>query len=420
MHHNGSHSQQPIAVLDIGTSKVACMIAHPDEHSGMRIIGMGHQLSSGIKSGIITDIHEAETSIVAAVHAAEQMAGVTIEDVVVSVNGTPLKSRNVAVEMDIVSGGVADRDIIDILAEGTEAMQGDDYDVVHCFPSYYSLDDNRTIRDPRGMIGDKLSAELQIITAKHAYLRNLSQCIARAHLNVQEFVAASHASALCVCAPDELDLGVTVIDMGGGVTTLSVFVGGRNIYSDAIGIGGSHVTSDIAQGLSTSLSHAERLKTLYGSAVTSVKDAEMMIDVPQLGEYEDDDEPTTMPRAMLVGVIRPRMEEIFELLRNRLASSGVGKAAGRRCVITGGASQLIGAGELAAKMLAKQVRKGKPMPYPGIAEAVSGPAFSSVVGLLHYVQKRPWEDRLLEQAASHTSFYPKKLVQWARQLFKAA
>lgn len=417
MRHNGTHSQQPIAVLDIGTSKIACMIAEPNEYSGMRIIGMGHQLASGIKSGVITDIQEAETSIVAAVHAAEQMAGVTIEDVVVSINGTPLRSRNVAVEMDILSGGVGDRDIADILAEGTEAMQSDDSDVVHCFPSFYSLDDNKTIRDPRGMVGDKLSAELQIITAKHAYLRNLSQCIARAHLNVKEYVAASHASALSVCAPDELDLGVTVIDMGGGVTTLSVFVGGRNIYSDAIGIGGSHVTSDIAQGLSTSLSHAERLKTLYGSAVTSVKDAEMMIDVPQLGEYEEEDEPTTMPRAMLVGVIRPRMEEIFELLRNRLASSGVGNAAGRRCVITGGASQLIGSGELAARMLSKQVRKGKPMPYPGIADAVSGPAFASVVGLLHYVQKRPWEDKLLEQVEAQSSFYPKKLVQWARQFF---
>jgi cell division protein FtsA len=417
MRSSGTHSQQPLAVLDIGTSKVACMIAQADEYSGMRIIGMGHQLSSGIKSGVITDIREAETSIVAAVHAAEQMAGLTIEDVVVSVNGTPLRSRNVAVEMDILSGGVGDSDIADILAEGTEAMHTEDCDVIHCFPSFYSLDENRNIRDPRGMLGDKLSAELQIITAKHAYLRNLSQCIARAHLNVKEFVSAAHASALSVCAPDELDLGVTVIDIGGGVTTLSVFVGGRNIYSDAIGIGGHHVTSDIAQGLSTSLAHAERLKTLYGSAITSVKDAEMMIDVPQLGEYEDDDEPTTMPRAMLVGVIRPRMEEIFELLRHRLASSGVGNAAGRRCVITGGASQLIGASDLAAKMLNKQVRKGRPMPYPGIADAVSGPAFAGVVGLLHYMQKRPWEDRLLEQVEAQHGFYPKKLVAWARQFF---
>ena len=417
MRSSATHSQAPIAVLDIGTSKVACMIAQPDEHSGMRIIGMGHQLSSGIKSGVITDIHEAETSIVAAVHAAEQMAGVTIEDVVVTINGTPLKSRNVAVEMDILSGGVGDNDIADILAEGTDAMFSEESEVIHCFPSCYSLDDNKAIRDPRGMLGDKLSAELQIITARRAYLRNLSQCIARAHLNVKEYVVASHASALSVCAPDELDLGVTVIDMGGGVTTLSVFAGGRNIYSDAIGIGGHHVTSDIAQGLSTSIQHAERLKTLYGSAITSVKDAEMMIDVPQLGEYEEEDEPTTMPRAMLVGVIRPRMEEIFELLRHRLAASGVGKAAGRRCVITGGASQLIGAGELAAKMLNKQVRKGKPMPYPGIAEAVSGPAFASIVGLLHYMQKRPWEERLLEQVEAQQGFYPKKLVQWARQFF---
>ena len=409
--------QKPVAVLDIGTSKVACMIAVPDEETGLKITGMGHQLSKGIKSGVITDIAEAETSVVAAVHAAEQMAGETIEEVVVTINGSNLKSRNVAVELDILAEGVSDQDIADVIHEGSLAMQSEDAGIMHCFPAFYMLDNAKGIHDPRGMVGKKLGAELQIVTAKHAYLRNLSQCIARAHLNVSEYVMASHASALAVLEPDEMDLGVTLIDMGGGVTSISVFVGGRNIFSDAIPIGGNHVTSDIAQGLSTSLQHAERMKTLYGSAVTSVKDAEVMIDVPQLGEREDEDEPTTMPRAMLIGVIRPRMEEIFEMIRTRLDASGVSKIAGRRCVLTGGGSQMLGVGDLAARMLSKQVRKGKPMPYPGLAEAVSGPAFASVIGLLHYVQKRPWEEEILNAEAARRSFIPKKLVQWFRENF---
>lgn len=417
MRKTTTKTHKPIAVLDVGTSKVACMIAVPDDELGLRIIGMGHQLAKGIKSGVITDIGEAETSIVAAVHAAEQMAGETIEEVVVTINGSNLKSRNVAVELDILAEGVSDQDIADIIHEGSLAMQTEDAGIMHCFPAFYTLDGAKNIRDPRGMVGRKLGAELQIVTAKHAYLRNLSQCIARAHLNVTEYVMASHAAALATLEPDEMDLGVTLIEMGGGVTSLSVFCGGRNIFSESIAIGGNHVTSDIAQGLSTSLQHAERLKTLYGSAVNSVKDAEVMIDVPQLGEREDEDEPTTMPRAMLVGVIRPRMEEIFEIMRTKLEASGVSKIAGRRCVLTGGASQMLGVGDLAARMLSKQVRKGKPMPLPGLAEAVSGPAFASVIGLLHYVQKRPWEEEVLNAEAARRSFIPKKLMNWFKENF---
>jgi cell division protein FtsA len=194
-------------------------------------------------------------------------------------------------------------------------------------------------------------------------------------------------------------------------------VGGRNIYSDSIPVGGNHVTSDIAQGLSTSLHHAERLKTLHGSAINSVKDSEVMIDVPQLGEREEEDEPTTMPRAMLVGVIRPRMEEIFEMIRSKLEAAGVDKVAGRRCVITGGASQMLGVSDLAAKMLGKQVRKGKPMPIPGLAEAVSGPAFATVIGMLHYVRHRTWEEEILAAANARRGWLPERIINWFRENF---
>ena len=214
-----------------------------------------------------------------------------------------------------------------------------------------------------------------------------------------------------------MDLGVTQIEMGGGVTSFSVFVGGRNIYSDSIPVGGNHVTSDIAQGLSTSLHHAERLKTLHGSAINSVKDSEVMIDVPQLGEREDEDEPTTMPRAMLVGVIRPRMEEIFEMIRDKLEASGADKMAGRRCVITGGASQMLGVNEMAARMLGKQVRKGKPAHIAGLAEAISGPAFSTVIGMLHYVRHRPWEEEILNAASQRRGWLPERMVNWFRENF---
>ena len=405
-----------IAALDIGTTKIACLIAKTTDEGELMIAGVGHQLARGIKSGVITDVAEAGTSIAAAVHAAEQMSGETVENIIVTVNGTNLKSRNVSVELDVLADGVSDQDIADIIQEGCASLDAPDTTILHYFPAHYQLDGARGLRDPRGMIGKKLGCELQIITARESYIRNLSQCIARARLNIDDYVMASHASAMSVLEVDEMNLGVTLIDMGGGVTSFSVFVGGRNIYADSIPVGGNHVTSDIAQGLSTSLHHAERLKTLHGSAINSVKDSEVMIDVPQLGEREDD-EPTTMPRAMLVGVIRPRMEEIFELIRGKLEASGVDKIAGRRCVLTGGASQMLGVGDLAAKMLGKQVRKGKPIPINGLAEAVSGPAFSSVIGILRYVDHRPWEEEILNAEQSRRHWLPERIMNWFRENF---
>lgn len=408
---------KPIAVLDMGTTKVVCMIAHVMEDGSLKVAGIGHQLAKGIKSGVVTDIAEASTSVSAAVHAAEQMAGETIEEVVLSVNGANLKSRNVSVELDILEGGVTDQDVADIIHEASLSIVSDDATIIHCFPSFYTLDGARGIRDPRGMIGKKLGAELQIITAKNVYLRNLMQCVARAHLNISEYVMASQAAALSVLAPDEMDLGVTLIDMGGGVTSVAVFVGGRNVFSDCLPVGGNHVTSDVAQGLSTSMLHAERLKTLQGSAIHSSKDAEVMIEVPQLGDDEEEDEPTVMPRAMLVGVVRPRMEEIFELIRSRLEASGADKIAGRRCVITGGASQMIGVSDLAARMLSKQVRRGKPAMLPGLAEAVTGPAFSAAIGMFHYVQKRPWEEEILMSEQSRRRIIPERVSRWFKENF---
>ncbi|MFZ4125945.1 MAG: cell division protein FtsA [Rickettsiales bacterium] len=412
-----ANKTQIITALDVGTTKVACIIAKKDEHGQLTVAGVGHQLAKGIKSGVITDVSEVETSIVAAVHTAEQMAGVdAVEEVIVNVNGTSLKSRQVSVELDVLAEGVSDNDIADLIHEGCASLQSDESTIIHCFPTNYVLDGARGLRDPRGMVGSKLGAELQIITAKPSYLRNLSQCIARSHLNISEYVMSVHASALAVLEPDEMNLGVLLIDMGGGVTSFAVYLGGRCVYSDSIPVGGNHVTSDIAQGLSTSLHHAERLKTLHGSAVNAAKDTEVMIDVPQLGEREDENEPTTMPRSMLIGVIRPRMEEIFELIRGKLEASGMDKV-GRRCVITGGASQMLGVTELATRMLSKQVRKGKPMPLNGLADAVSGPAFSGVIGMLHYVSQRPWEEEILSAEHSKRRFVPEKIMNWIRENF---
>lgn len=411
---------ESLAVLDVGTSKIVCFIAQGEPGGGLRIKGIGHQLSKGVRSSVITDFKEAETSILAAVHAAEQMAGETVENVAVSLSGSGLFSRSVTVEMALLGEAVSERDIMDIIEQGRAsiAKKRDEHDIVHCFPVSYYLDGARGIVDPRQMYGEKLGADLHLITAQSSIVRNLAHCIGRCHLNVSEYIAAPHASAMACLDEDERELGVTLIDMGGGTTSFSVFSAGKNIYTDLVPIGGHHVTSDIAKGLSTTLAHAERLKTLHGSCIASQSDDQVIISAPILGEDESE-EVNTMPRSMLVGIIRPRMEEIFEMIRGKIEMSGVEGLTGRRVVITGGASQLMGVRELAGRMLGKQVRLSRPKPVAGLAEAVSGPAFSTAIGMLNYVMDKPLEEQLYQQAHAPKGLSAKLkgLADWFRENF---
>ena len=407
-----------IAVLDIGTAKVACFIAYIDSAGEIKIAGIGHQLSKGIRAGVITDFAEAETSIANAVHAAEQMAGGTVENVIVSLSGGNLTSRNVTVEMSLFGEEVTDRDILDIMEQARASIAHSEHEILHSIPVSYYLDGARGIIDPRKMFGKKLGADVHMITGANGVMKNLAHCIGRCHLNVEEYIAAPYASALSVLEDDEKHLGVTLIDMGAGVTNFCVIAGGKNIYTDSVPIGGSHVTSDIARGLSTSLAHAERLKTLHGSAISATNDDHIMVDVPPLGE-EESEETNTMPRSALVGVIRPRLEEIFEMIRSKIEMSGVSAQAGKRVVLTGGASQLMGIREMAGNILGKQVRLGRPHPLAGLAEAVSGPAFATALGMLEYRVKKPREEQMFDAYQHRTGLIAgfEKLVAWFKDNF---
>lgn len=406
-------------VLDVGSAKVACFIAEMDAGGAIRIKGVGHQLSKGIRASTLTDVQDAETSIIAAVHAAEQMAGETVENVVVSLAGGALESRSMVVEMQLLGESVSERDILDIIEQGRASAEQDGVEIIHTFPVSYTLDSTKGIQDPRQMFGERLGAELHMVTQGASITRNLSHCVARAHLNVEEFVLASHASALACLEPDEMELGVMLLDMGAGASGFSIFSGGKNVYSDVIPVGGMHVTNDIAKGLSTTLAHAERLKTLHGSCISTPNDDHVMISAPMLGEDAESDEGNVMPRSMLVGIIRPRMEEVFEMIRGRLEASGMESSAGRRVVLTGGASQLIGVRELASRVLGRQVRLAKPKPIPGLADAVSGPAFSASLGMLRFVTNKPMEDRLLHSARARGGMGArlKAMAGWFRESF---
>ena len=376
-----------VAALDIGTTKVCCFVAQVEGEESIRVIGIGHQKSRGLRAGVVVDMDAAEQSIRGAVHAAEQMAGETIRDVFVNLSCGSPSSQTVAVEVAIAGHEIGDTDLHRVLGQGYLLGDGSDREIIHSIPVGYTVDDNPGIRDPRGMYGDRLGVNMHVVSASAGPVRNLKTCVARCHLELKALVVSPYAAGLAALVEDEKDLGVTCIDMGGGTTSIAVFFHGEVLFAECISIGGQHVTSDIARGLSTPLADAERMKTLYGSALSAPADEHEVVDVPQVGE-DDHAVPNHVPKSILVGIIQPRLEETFELVRGRLEASGLERTAGRRIVLTGGASQLQGARELAALMLDKQVRMGRPLRVGGLADATAGPAFATAAGLLHYAVTR--------------------------------
>ena len=377
-----------VAALDVGCSKVCCFIARLDDGAMPNVIGIGQQASRGIKGGAVVDMAAVEMTILNAVHAAEQMAGQTIDHVIVSLSGGHPASSSVGVEVAINGHEIGDADLRRAFTHGHDAQGQVEWvsngrQLIHSIPTGYNIDGHRGIRDPRGMYGDQLGVDIHVVTAASGAVRNLTTCVQRSHLDVAGFVVAPYASGLAALVEDEKELGVTVIDMGGGTTTIAVFYEGNVIYTDVVPVGGMHVTSDIARGLSTPLTQAERMKTLFGHAMPVSADEREMIDVPQVGEDEPN-QTRQVPRSLLVGIIQPRLEETFELVRSHLETSGFAKIAGRRVVLTGGASQLAGLPDLAALILDKQVRIGRPVHVRGLAEATAGPAYATGAGLLVY------------------------------------
>jgi cell division protein FtsA len=369
------------AALDIGTTKISCLIARL-EADEPRIVGVGHQVSRGLKSGTIVDLEAAGAALRAAAHAAEEMAGEEIKQAVTNLSGGFSASRIVKAEIGISGREVGDADLRRVLAQGYLLREAGDRQVVHSVPVGFSIDDNRGIRDPRGMFGERLGVDMHLVGASAGAVRNHTSALGRAHLELEALVVSPYAAGLGCLVEDEIALGVGVIDMGGGTTTIGVFFDGNLIFADSVPVGGGHVTNDIARGLSTPLADAERLKTLYGSATLSSADERESLTVPQVGE--DEAQAVQVPKSLLVGIIAPRLEETFELVRSRLEASGFDKLAGRRLVLTGGACQLQGVRELASLIFDKQVRIGRPRPIVGLAEAAAGPAFSTAVGLLHF------------------------------------
>lgn len=373
------------AALDLGQSKIACFIMKPDgvRHADrtVRVAGVGHVQSRGVRAGGIVSLEEAAQSIGHAVERAERAAGVPVSGVIVSTAIGRMVSHRVQARVSLGSRPVGDADLARAIGLALSQLNAPDRRPIHVLPIAWSVDGARGLRDPRAMRGGTLGLDLNVVSMAENAFSALSHSLELAHLDLQGVTAAPVVASLAALEDDEMDLGCVCIDMGAGVTSAAVWGGQALLHVDGLNVGGDHVTADIARGLSTSRSGAERLKTLHGSAMASPNEDREMVEAPLRGE-DASAGPVVVPRAMLKTIIAPRVEETLELMRDRLVESGVGLHPGAGVVLTGGASQLNGVRELAQRVFDRPVRLGRPQRAPHLADAAAGPAFCAAAGVL--------------------------------------
>ncbi len=418
-----------VAALDIGSSKIVCLIARLRPHGpqqvltrrshAVEVLGYGHAAARGTKAGGVVNLAQAEDAIRQAVDAAERMASVEIELVVLSVSAGRLTSEQFAAEISLVGSAVSEADIARVLGAGRKHSMREGRAVLHSLPIGYSIDGGNGIRDPRGMLGERFGVDMHVATVDIAAARNLMLAVERCHLEIEAMVASPYVAALSVLADDEADLGAAVVDMGAGTTTMAVFLGGRFVHSEGFGLGGFNVTLDIARGLNASVADAERIKTFYGSVLAGGSDERDMITVPTIGEDERD-QAQFVPRSALVHIIKPRVEEILEMVRDRLAASSFAAEPRGRVILTGGASLMTGLPELAARILGRPVRIGRPLGISGLPDTARGAAFAAAAGLLVYPQAAHlecFEARSKRYQTSGAGGYFARVGQWLRESF---
>ena len=414
------HRSGLVTALDIGSSKICCLIGQYNADNRLSVVGFSNRKSRGVKNGTIVNMEAAQRSILNAVHAAEQMAGTQIDEVFVNLSSGQPSSHLVGVELDIEGQEVSERHLRRLIEFGRKSPEINSTSrfQLHTIPVDYSVDNERGIRDPRGMYGQTLSAQLHLVSSTQSAVRNLITCIEKCHLEVKSIVLSPYASGLASLLPDERNIGVTVVDLGAGTTSLTVFHNTSAVYSDVVPIGGHHITSDIAKGLSTTMASAERLKALHGSAFSVSGDESEMVEVEHMGEegvYDDN----RIPRAQLISIIQPRLEEIFEQIRERLESPALRRFVGRHVVLTGGGSQLHCIRDLASVLLDKQVRIGKPTEIGGTPELVASPEYSTAIGVLRFALESQGRANFALHSGDidHRSGYGGRIADWIRKYF---
>lgn len=419
-----------IALLDIGSSKITCFIlrfdgvaASPGEEgigpmagqSRFHVAGVATTRSRGVRFGEIIQMEEAERAIRTAVQAAQKMANVRVDHVITCFSGARPRSYGLAGSVDLQGPAVNEHDVARVLAACDIPDYGAGRQVIHAQPVNFTLDHRSGLSDPRGQVGRQLGVDMHMLTVDATAIANMAHCINRCDLELAGVASSAYVGASATLVEDEQELGAACVELGGGSTGVSIFVRRHLIFADAVRMGGDHITSDISQGLQVPLAMAERIKTIYGGVeATGMDDREMIEIGGETGDWEHDRR--RVSRAELIGVIRPRAEEILEEVRALLDAAGFEHLPSQRIVLTGGGSQLPGLDGLATRILGRQVRLGRPLRVQGLPQAATGPGFSAAVGLcLHaaHPQDECWDfETPLDRHAGRSL---KRAVRWFRE-----
>ncbi len=378
----GEERNGPIAGLDLGTTKICVVIAERVAAGRLRVIGIAQQPSEGLRRGVIVDAEKTVKAIGEAIRQAELMAGVEVGSVYAGIAGEHIASLNssgmVAVGDSGGRIGVLDREKVLEVASAVKVPM--DREVLHVLPQEFVVDGKRGIPDPVGMYGVRLEANVHVVTGAVTAVQNISRSILRAGVDVRDIVLEPLASNYAVLDADERQMGVCMIDIGGGTSDVAVFVKGGLCHSGIIGLGGQNVTNDVGIGLRTSWAEAERIKCAHGAALVDIVDAQEQIEVPGVGERTA----TPVPRRDLANIIEARMEEIFMLARRQIFAAIPNAVFGAGIVITGGGAQVEGAVALAERVFAAPVRLGPPIGLEGMAESIGNPPYATALGLVLY------------------------------------
>lgn len=385
-----------VTALDVGSSKVSALIAEPGEDGELRILGTGQRESRGVRRGFIADMERTEAAIREAVEQAERIAATNVEQVFVGFSAGGLVSTVASVEVEIGGQRIEKHDIDQLLAVGRDSINPEGRMILHAMPALYTLDGLEGVKKPLGLHADRLAVDIHVISADPSPVRNLDLCVRSAHLGVEAIVASPVAAGRACLSEEERELGVALVELGAGVTNVSVFAGGMLVGLKSLAVGGIDITDDIASAFGTRRIEAERMKCFYGSATTSPRDNHDMIELAPIAGAEEGTETARITRAQLIAVIRQRLEHLMGEIAVALKELGFSGPFGRQVVLTGGGAELKGLADYAQGVLGRAVRIGRPR-MPGMPEAHSGPAFATLAGLAQFAASNELD---LRQVAS--------------------
>ncbi len=369
-----------IVGLDIGTTKVCAIVGKKTDNGTIKIIGIGQTPSKGLRKGIVINIDEAVLSIKRAIAYAERMSGVKIDTVYTGIAGGHIRSYNSSGVVAIKSLEVAESDIRRVIDAAKAVAIPPDREIIHIIPQEFIVDDQAGIKDPRGMSGTRLEVRVHIVTGSVTNVQNIVKCCQKSGLMVKNIVLQPIASSQAAIMPEEKDLGIGLIDIGGGTTDVAVFVSNAIKHTSVISIGGDHITNDLAIGLRTPFKEAEEIKKKYGCSLTEIVGDDEAVEIPGVGDRKA----RKIQKKLLSEIIEPRVEEIFSIVKDNLDKVNILPMLASGIVLTGGSALMEGAVELAESVFNLPVRVGKPINVTGLKDAVDNPMYATGVGLVIY------------------------------------